>query len=101
MDKSVFFDAFENAGLLEVAVIDSGPSTGERLRVIYREPSQVVFDGMAQTTDYVIRYQIADMKLAKDTQLSIKEKKFSVLQKPQATGNGQTYAIANLGLIKP
>ncbi len=100
MDKSVFFEAFAQAGLLDTVIVESGPQTGKEFKARYREPSQVVFDGMAQSTDYAIRYQLADATLTKDTRLAIAGKHFTVLQKPQAVGDGRTFAIVTLGVVK-
>jgi hypothetical protein len=100
-DTSRFFEAFGRAGFLESVQIQTGINAGTTINADYREPAQVLWDGIVQSTDYSIEYQTVDATLKQGDELIVKTKRFRVSQKPKATDDGTTYTIALLEYIKP
>lgn len=100
-DKSCFFEAFQAAGFLTEVTVNTGPDAGRSFWADYREPAQALWDGIVQATDYSIRYQILDITLKRDIEVTINGKNFRVPHTPKASGDGTTYCIATLEWIKP
>jgi hypothetical protein len=99
-DTSVFWPAFKEAGMLCEARYQ--PSIGPLVifDVGFKQPDQIVLDGLVSATDYSIEYQSADVTLKRDYVLQIKGVNYRVGQTPQALGNG-TFVFAQLEKVKP
>ena len=78
------------------------PPVGQvvEFHVDYRQPDQVVLDGMVHNTDYSIEYQAGDVTLKRDDLLQVDDVPFKVRQTPTAKGNG-FFMIALLEKVAP
>jgi hypothetical protein len=99
-DASVFWPAFKDAGMLNVAVYQPLNGVAVSFDVGFSRPDQVVLDGMVHTTDYSIEYQAADIELQRGYVLRIDGVDYKVRQTPAAKGNG-TFYVAELEVVKP
>lgn len=99
-DPSIFFAAFERAGMLSKAVLMPPSGVALAFDVDYRQPDQVVLEGMVHSTDYSIEYQAADVDLKRDDLLQVAGQSFRVRQTPLAKGNG-FFMIALLEKVTP
>jgi hypothetical protein len=96
----VFWPAFKQAGMLDVAVYQPPNGVAVPFDVGFSRPDQVVLDGMVHTTDYSIEYQAADIELQRGYVLRIDGVDYKVRQKPQAKDDG-TFYVASLEEVKP
>jgi hypothetical protein len=99
-DSSVFWPAFKNGGMLDVAVYQPLNGVAVPFDVGFNRPDQVVLDGMVHTTDYSIEYQAADIELQRGYVLRIDGVDYKVRQTPTAKGDG-TFYVAALEVVKP
>jgi hypothetical protein len=96
----VFWPAFKQAGMLDVAVYQPLNGVAVPFAVGFNRPDQVVLDGMVHTTDYSIEYQAADIELQRGYVLRIDGVDYKVRQTPAAKGDG-TFYVAALEVVKP
>lgn len=83
MDAAIFWEAFKDAGMLEVATIASGPHAGRDLDVGFTQPGLVVFGGAVQAVSYGIEYPTsAAPALALDNRLRIGRQHFRCSEHP-------------------
>src|SRR5471032_3241230 len=91
-DEGIFWKAFSGAGILDTATIVSalGEQTGEPfdIQVDFRVDGEIVFDGMAQTVDYSIEYQVLDAQLKRGSQLRIKGVLYRCKRDPRPDDSG-------------
>jgi len=99
-DASVFWPAFKDAGMLDVAVYQPLNGIAIPFDVSFKRPDQVVLDGMVHTTDYSIEYQAVDIVLQRGYVLRIEGIDYKVRQTPSAKGDG-TFYVASLEVVKP
>ena len=87
-DEGIFWKAFSGAGMLDTATI--APMAGERfdIQVDFRVDCEIVFDGMAQTVDYSIEYQVGDAQLKRGSQLRIKGVLYRCKRDPRPGDSG-------------
>lgn len=97
-DSSVFWPAFKQAGMLDVATYLPTVGAAVDFDVNFSRPDQVVLDGMVHSTDYSIEYQGADVELKREYVVRIHSVDYKVRQTPQAKGDG-TFFIAALERI--
>jgi hypothetical protein len=99
-DASVFWPAFQQAGMLDVATYQPPNGVAKEFDVGFSRPDQVVLDGMVHTTDYSIEYQAADIELQRGYVLRIDGVDYKVRQTPAAKGDG-TFYVAALEKVAP
>ncbi|CAN7265789.1 head-tail joining protein [Caballeronia sp. LjRoot31] len=87
-DEGVFWRAFSGAGMLDTATIV--PAAGEPfdIQVDFRIDGEIVFDGIAQTVDYSIEYQVCDAQLKRGSQLRIKGVLYRCKRDPRPGDSG-------------
>ena len=90
-DASVFWPAFKQAGMLDVAVHQPPNGVAVPFDVGFSRPDNVVLDGMVHTTDYSIEYQATDIELRRGDVLRILGVDYKVRQTPTAKGDGSFY----------
>jgi hypothetical protein len=99
-DTSVFWPAFQQAGMLDVATYQ--PSIGPTLDfdVGFKRPDQVVLDGMVHTTDYSIEYLASAVELKRGFIVAVAGVQYKVRQTPMANGDGE-FVTALLEKVAP
>lgn len=101
MNKSEFFDAFAEEGLLSEVLIQTGTSAGKTIYAKYAAPSEMVYEGVVQSTDRTLRYRLRDVNLCRGDVVKIDDKQYKVDQHPRAIGDGSTYLMATLENYQP
>lgn len=99
-DASVFWPAFQQAGMLDTAVYQPPHGVAVAFDVGFSRPDEVVLDGMVHTTDYSIEYQAADIELQRGNVLRIDGVDYKVRQTPKGKGDG-TFYVALLERLTP
>lgn len=87
----VFWPAFKDAGMLEVAVHQPLNGVAVSFDVGFSRPDNIVLDGMVHTTDYSIEYQAADVGLKRGDVLRILGVDYKVRQTPKAKADGSFF----------
>lgn len=101
LDKDFIFDELAEEGFLSEVFVKTGDSANKTIYAKYTAPSEVVFDGVAQSTDHTLRYRLRDAVLRRDNQLEIDGKTYRVSRLPAVVGDGSTYCLASLEIYKP
>jgi hypothetical protein len=101
LDKDFMFDELADEGFLDEVFVVSGESANKTIYAKYRSPDEVIFEGVAQSTDHTLRYRIRDAVLRRDNQLEINGKTYRVSRHPTVVGDGSTYYLASLEVYKP
>ena len=83
-DPSVFWTAFEEAGLL----VEVQPAVGSAFMAGFMQPDQLDMDGAAQSTDYAIEYQTADAALKRGDALTINGNAYKLRSHPKSLDDG-------------
>ena len=99
-DTSVFWPAFKQAGMLDVASYQ--PPIGQAIDfdVGFKRPDQVVLDGMVHTTDYSIEYLASAVELKRGFIIAVAGVQYKVRQTPMANGDGE-FVTALLEKVAP
>lgn len=101
LDKDFIFDELADEGLLSEVFVKTGDSANKTIYAKYSAPAEIVFDGVAQSTDHTLRYRIRDAVLRRDNQVEIDGKTYRVSRHPSVVGDGSTYCLASLEIYKP
>jgi len=99
-DGALFWPAFKDAGMLDVATARPTDAPPFDFDVGFKRPDQVVLDGMVHTTDYSIEYQAVDAQLRRGDIVAVDGIDYKVRQAPKANRDGR-FIIALLEEIKP
>lgn len=95
----VFWPAFKDAGMLDVAFHKPLNGAIVPFDVGFTRPDTVVLDGMVHSTDYAIEYLAIDIELQRGDKLSILGADYKVRQTPKAKADGGFY-VAILEEVK-
>jgi hypothetical protein len=87
-DEGVFWRAFSGAGMLDTATIVPAAAEPFDIEVDFRIDGEIVFDGIAQTVDYSIEYQVCDAQLKRGSQLRIKGVLYRCKRDPRPGDSG-------------
>lgn len=99
-DPSVFWPAFKQAGMLDVATYQGPIGPALDFDVGFKRPDQVVLDGMVHTTDYSIEYMASAVELKRGFIITVEGVQYKVRQTPKANGDGE-FVTALLETVPP